>query len=378
MSFKDTKLLRHPTVERAYDEMRKFFLDGEDFAAEACRAGELITARAQNPDPDAIAAAVLMDGMIVRYQASSFATTVSPRAAEILQNLYDFDVDHPKFASAAEQQVMLAHSIIGLESIQQTIRSGELYSTMDYENVKRKLEANEKCLLAAIEGQPEGGMAAAAVESLLIAKSSLDDYVRQTQAKLAFEESGLPDHPLVREVYEYMKSANLKDHPLGGYTDTNAAIARTIFETGASSDPEVLCAALFNQYGKSDGKAPGDFSPRIGELWKETSAWAWGEDKKKERTADGNIIRHGAHLYFMESELEGLAKWKREEREMNVYALEQLEDSKDRITQALADGANSAYTARMQQAIAQADRIMNAPESLKIRKPGSPRIDPGW
>jgi hypothetical protein len=375
--FEDTRLLRHPTVERAYNEMRKFFLEGEDFASEACRAGEIITARAKNPDPDAIAASVLMDGMIVRYQASSFAATVSPRAAEIIENMYNFDPEAPKFPGTAEQQIVLAHSIMGLESVEKKIKSGELYSTMDYEEVQQALKLNEKCLLTVIEGHSEGGMAAAAVESLLVAKSLLEDYVRQSQAKLVFEKSGLPDHPLVREVYEYMKDKNLKGHPLGGYTDTNAAIARTIYETGASSDPEILCAALLNQYGKSEGKSPGEFSPRIGELWKESSGWAWGEDKK-EPTAEGNIIRHAFHLNIIEEELAGLAKWKREGREMNPYALERLEDSKKRIDKALEERKSPAYVVRMEKARAEAKRIMHEPENVKIRKPGSPRIDAGW
>lgn len=371
--FEDTKLLRHPTVERAYDEMRKFFLEGEDFAAQAVRAGEIITAAAKNPDPDAIAAAVLLDGMIVSYQASSFASSVSPRAAEIVQNMYDFDAENPSFAGVAEQQIVLAHSIIGLEGVHDMIRRDALYSTMDYENVKRTLATNEKCLLKAIEGMTESGMAAVAVEKLLITKSALDDLVRRRQAELAFEKSGLPDHPLVREVYESMKASNLAGHPLGGYTDTNAAIAKVIVDTGASSDPDVLCAALLNQYGAGDKKPAAGFSPRIGALWAETSAWAHGE--KPASTPEGRIIRHAAHIYFMDGMLEALQK---PGQEISAYGLEHLEDMKKRLDSDIAEGANRALLPRLQAGSEAARRLMNKPENVEIRKPGSPRIDPGW
>lgn len=373
--FEDTKLLRHPTVERAYNEMRKFFLEGEDFAAQAVRAGEIITASAKNPDPDAIAAAVLLDGMIVPYQASSFAATVSPRAAEIVQNMYDFNTDDPSFPSAAEQQIVLAHSIIGLEGVHDKIRRDELYNTVDYENVQRTLAANENCLLKAIEGMTESGMAALGVEKLLITKSALDDMVRRKQAALAFDKSGLPDHPLVREVYEYMKDANIAHHPLGGYTDTNAAIAKVIAETGASSDPEVLCAALLNQYSSLHGeRKAAEFSPRIGALWEETSAWAH-VDEKPRPTAEGRIIRHAAHIYFMEGMLESLDL---PGRDISAYSLEHLEDMKKRLDGDIAEGASPALLPRLRAGSEAANRIMNQPDNIRIRKPGSPPIDPGW
>jgi hypothetical protein len=377
-TFEDTKLLRHPTVERAYNEMRKFFADGDDFAQEAVRAGEIMSARCKSPDPDAIAAAVLMDGMIVRYQSSSFAATVSPRAAEILENMYAFDPEKPEFKSAAEQQIILAHSIIGLEQVYAKIKSGELSSGMEYQNVTRALEANEKVLLKVIENAAEGEMAVAAVEQLLITKSALDDVVRRTQASFAFEKTGLPDHPLVREVYDHMKNWNLAAHPLGGYVETNAAVAKVIVETGASSDPEVISAALLNQYSQlHDGKEPSEFSPRIGALWAETSAWAsmGSKQPEPERTEEGNIIRHAAHLHFLERTLES---FETPRRDIAADDLEYLEDLKDYVSKDLKDQQHPALKTRMETAVALSDRIMNQPDNFQIRKPGSPRQDPGW
>lgn len=372
--FEDTKLLQHPTVERAYSEMRRFFSDGDDFARAAIRAGEIMSERSKAPDPDAIAATVLLDGMIIRLQTAPFAATVSQRAAEIMQNMYDFDPDNPHFESAAEQQIVLAHSIIGLEQVYDDIKDDRLYSTIDYENVKRTLEANEKSLLKAIEGATENDMAAAAIEQLLITKSALDDLVQRKQSALDFAKTGLPDHPLVREVYEYMKAENLSKHPLGGYTDTNAAIAKVVVETGASSDPDVICAALFNQYYMADRtRDPAEFAPRIGELWRETSAWAHGT--KSAATEEGRLIRHAAHIYFME---ETLASMDKRGDALSAISLEQLEDMKDRLDKDIAEGTHPALLPRLEKGIAEAHRIMYAPQNFKTRKPGSPRIEMDW
>jgi hypothetical protein len=385
--FEDTKLLRHPTVEKAYNEMRKFFSDGDDFAREAVRAGELMTAHCKTPDPDAIAAAVLLDGMVIRYQASSFAASVSPRAAEIMQNIYDFDVDAPVFQSAAEQQIVLAHSILGLDQIYGKIKGGNVNHTIEYNNVKRALDANERSLLKIIDKTGEGDMAAVAVEKLLVTKSALDDLVRRAQAEMAFEKTGLPDHPVVRGVYEHMKDWDLDGHPIGGYAKTNAAIARVVFETGASSDPEVISAALLNQYStmKEGHKKPAEFSERIGDLYAESSPWAslgTGGKRQPPKTPGGKIICDAALVHFLECEVTGYKEYAKDterfEEPSAARLLENLEDLKDRVETAAALQDHPGMKSRMEKAVAAANQLMNEPVNTSIRKPGSPKMDPGW
>ncbi|TAL28741.1 MAG: hypothetical protein EPN97_14175 [Alphaproteobacteria bacterium] len=385
--FEDTKLLRHPTVEKAYYEMRKFFSDGDDFAREAVRAGELMTTHCKTPDPDAIAAAVLLDGMVIRYQASSFAASVSPRAAEIVENIYDFDVDEPVFKSAAEQQIVLAHSILGLDQIYGEIKSGGVNHTIEYNNVKRALDANERSLLKIIDKTGEGDMAAVAVEKLLVTKSALDDLVRRAQADIVFEKTGLPDHPVVRGVYESMKAWDLDGHPIGGYAKTNAAIARVVVETGASSDPEVISAALLNQYStmKEGHKKPSDFSERIGELYEESSPWAsMGKGGKRQppKTPEGKIICDAALVHFLERQVAGYKEYAKDKERFDedsaARLLEAIEGLKDRVETAAALQDHPGLKTRMDKAVAVAGLLMNEPANTAIRKPGSPKMDPGW
>ncbi|MEZ0226876.1 MAG: hypothetical protein ACAH83_20130 [Alphaproteobacteria bacterium] len=387
MHFEDTKLLRHPTVEKAYNEMRKMFSDGDDFAKEAVRAGELMTAHCKTPDPDAIAAAVLLDGMVIRYQASSFAASVSPRAAEIMQNIYDFDIDNPVFKSAAEQQIVLAHSVIGLDQIYGEIKSGNVNHTIEYNNVKRSLDANERSLLKVIEQTGEGDLAATAVEKLLVTKAALDDLVRKAQAENAFEKTGLPNHPLVRDVYEAMKDWDFDGHPVGGYAKTNAAIARVVVDTGASSDPEVISAALLNQYSmiRAGHRKPADFSERIGELYEESSPWAslgTGGKRQPPKTPEGKIICDAALVHFLERQVSGYKEYVQDKELFDEHSaarqLEDIEGLRDRVEASAALQDHPGLKSRLEGAVASASLLMNEPANTSIRKPGSPPIDPGW
>lgn len=380
LKFEDTKLLRHPTVEKAYNVMRTFFKDGDDFALAAIRAGEIISAQAKNPDPDAIAASVLMNGMVIAYEPGQFEASVSPGAAEYLRKLYLLDIDNPKFTTAGEQQILLAQSMIGLEGVQEKIDSGEVNHLIEYRNVQQVLDANERALAAIARKATEKDMLAAAQTQLAAAQQSLLDIATESEKAIAFENAGLPDHPTVRAVYEDMKTWALDGDPLGGYTRTNAAIARVIVETGASSDPEVISAALLNQYStiRKGHKKPSDFSPRIGELWEETSPWADLGGKRADTTPkapEARTITNAAILHFLESALKADAAYFAKHKTIYPEALEQLEDLKKKIDTAAASEPHDALRARMEKAAQAADAFMNAPEAVKIRKPGSPRID---
>lgn len=384
--FEDTKLLKHPTVERAFNVMLTFFeggnAEGEAWAKQAVRAGEVITANAKTPDPDAIAASILMNGMIIPYEAEAFELSVSPKAAEYLKKFYDLDLDDPKFTTAAEEQVLLAQSIVGLEGVQKEIDKG-IDHIIEFRNVQQILDANDRALQAIARNAKEKDMLQAAQAQLVAAQQSLADIVTARTDALAFENTGLPDNPVVRSTYEEMKKWALDGDPLGGYALTNAGIARVLVETNATTDPEVISAALLNQYTvmKPAHKKPEAFSPRIGELYEQTSPWAdlRGEpDKTTPKTPEAQTITSATLLYFIESNIKDMPAAMKAGEHVAEARLEFLEDMKAKVEEAAKLETQPGLKARMEKAVKSAETLINAPESVKIRKPGSPKREPGW
>ncbi len=378
LKFEDTRLLRHPTVEKAYNVMRTFFQDGDDFALKAVGTGEIISAYAKNPDPDAIAASILMDGMIVSYEASQFASSVSPKAAEYLEKFYELDLENPVYNSVGEQQVLLAHSIQGLEQVRGMIES----DNPDYRRIVQVLDVNEKSLLKIVHATTEMEMAQIALEKFVKAKQALNDLVKVKQAELDFDKTGLPNHPDVKAVYEHMKAWDISGHPLGAYTQTNTGIAKVLVETGATQDPDVIGAALLNQYHASSGGAlEGKFSARLVELVKATSPWSRDDDSAKQTGPDIEMIRSAALTYFLERQTEGLRQYADTEdfeTIRGVYALENLETIRDRMEARIATETTAPLKARMTAAVKACDDLMNEPENKAIRKPGTPHLDRDW
>ncbi len=383
MKFEDTSLLRHPTVEKAYNVMRTFFADGDDYAREAVRAGEIITANAKNPDPDAIAASVLMNGMVIPYEPEQFEQSVSPRAADYLKKFYNLDLENPSFTTAGEQQVLLATSVIGLEAIQAKIAAGEVAHVIEYRNVSRVIDMNERSLAEIVrDGTTEPEMLQAAQTALVGAQTALAGVVAQRVNELKFENTGLPDHPVIRTVYEEMKTWAFDGDALGGYARTNAAIAKVVADS-VSSDPEVIAAALLNQYSmlRPGHKKPEEFGERIGELWQQTSAWArmgGDETANQPKTPEALAIRQAVRLYFLEEQVAWLNSAKGMEHDARVTTLERLEDSRDIVAQAAASQDNPVFKARLDKAVTEADALIHKPENVKIRKPGAPKVDSGW
>jgi len=378
LTFNDTKLLRHPTVERAFEAMRGLIgMDDDVMALSAVAEGELVTQYAKHPDPDAVAAAVLLGGMVVKYKPESFAEYVSPKAAEYLERLLDFDPENPKAETRGEQQVLLAMSMRGLEQVRGAIAKEDI----DYPEISRALKNNESSLKKLIQNPLVPEMAEIALSRFIEARDALNARVAAKKSELAFENTGLPDHPLVKKVYTHMRDWNLKQHPMGGYCETNRDIAKTLIGAGVQ-DPEMIAAALLNQYsGKIDMAAK--FSPRVADLYAETSAWAslGSGAPKPQPTPDGETIRHAARAYFLDRMLRGYQDYtgkKGFDKTEAALMLERIEDMRDRLSNGIPAEQSPEMRRQMQYLVSNADGLMNMPKNAKIRKPGSPKIDMGW
>lgn len=390
---KETRLLQHPTVEKALEVMRTFFADdqnGDAFARHAIKTAELMTEHAQKPDPDAIAACVLMNGMMIRYEARQFAATVSSKAADYLEKFYALDPDQPGTLTPAEQQVLLASSIQGLEHIARVIADPDFYDAQngiyqDYRRIQEILDTNQKALDTLLPITSEQNMAALALEKFTAAQDALSAKVKEKQAALAFDKTGLPDHPFVRDVYDYMLADNLQMHPMGGYVETNTRIAKVLVETGATQDPEVIGAALLNQhYAKEPDVLARKFSPFMVALFNASSPWArFGGTAEQETPSPevqrfASMITHAHHLCFLEESLAHYPLHKERMEQNTLYGwLEDLESMTEKVKKGAAEEPHAALKARMEQAVTGARWLMYVPENKAIRAPGTPKRDRG-
>lgn len=391
---KETRLLKHPTVEKALKVMFGFFADdenGDAFARHAIKTAELMTTHAQTPDPDAIAACVLMDGMIIRYEAQQFAASVSPKAADYLEKFYNLDPENPAGATPAEQQVLLAASIQGLAHIARVIADPDFYDAengiyQDYRRVKEILDTNQKALDTLLPITSEQNMAALALEKFTAAQDALTAKVKEKQAELAFDKTGLPDHPFVRDVYAYMLADNLQTHPMGGYVDTNTRIAKVLVETGATQDPEVIGAALLNQhYAKEPDALSQKFSPFMAALFNASSPWARFGTEAEEQAPSPEVqrfaamITHAHHLSFLEESLAHYPLYKERMEKDSLYGwLEDLESLTEKVKAGAAEEPHAGLKTRMEQAVTGARWLMYVPENKAIRAPGTPKRERGW
>lgn len=400
---KETRLLQHPTVEKAYNVMRTFFADdasGDAFAREAVRTGEMLTAYAEQPDPDAIAAVVLMDGMIVRYDAKQFAQSVSPQAAAYLEKFYALDIENPIYDTEAERQILLAHSIKGLEGLNRILanmdENGE-YSDPDtgryfmFREIKQVIDNNEKSLRVIMPETSETGMTSRALELFIAAQNMLETQVKTVQATLTFDTSGLPDHPTVRGVYDDMLANNLSHHPMGGYVRTNTAIARILVDTHATQDPDVIAAALLNQGVLRDeaGAYEARYGSRLMALYQATSPFARMGTREEQAEAAKDLpeakwVSAAARTYFLEGNIETAQTLAEKvgvtySKHQAIRALEQMEDMQTSVKTMAADTTlPTGLRDRMARAVNTAHGLLYAPENKKIRKPGSPKMDMDW
>ncbi len=86
--------------------------------------------------------------------------------------------------------------------------------------------------------------------------------------QFSFENSGLPDHPTVRKAHELMLKCEIEDSPIhykeaGIQRDIN--LARYVAESGWSSDPDVIAAALLRGAYTNADTLRGAFGPIMGE-----------------------------------------------------------------------------------------------------------------
>ncbi len=357
--------------------MRGFFSGGNDFAKEAVRTGEILSKYAKNPDPDAIAACVLMDGMIIPYKPETFEQTVSVQAAEYMRSFHSMNIKKPVYRTEGERQIFLAHSIIGLEGIRKEITDKKVYK---YQDIKTKLDLNEINILAVIPDTLEQGLVHAALSSLLTARTALEYLVRTTQEALLFEKTGLPEHPVIRGAYELIRATEIKVDPLfTNRAELGLGIAKVLIETGLSSDPDVIGAAILNQYwAKKPGVLTQKFSARLEGIYRESSPFV-STSQKKESSDESRIISVATRVYLLESLQLDYLEYKKVPADVfdkykAIRLLEDIESYSKSLENTAQSEPHAGLKARMEKAVAAANSLMRAPENRRIRKPGSPSM----
>lgn len=400
MTFEDTQLLDHPTVRAMFNAVRKNSSKG--WLAYAIAAAELISTHVDGADPEVVAAAIFLP--------LAQTARISPAAAAYAEESYR---DAAALSEPA-RQVALAHAIVELRDTQERIEERNHYwgaRTAQYD-----IDKYSKPLLRAAQGAKARKLAAAAQAQLAATQKALDDQIRALHATVTFEKSGLPDHPTLRKAFARIRAANIENDPLLlNFTQSGTAIARILHDTGASTDPDVLGAAILHAYSpvRKDFKALSDFnnasladwnarynaekekglaamskafSPRLMAFYRETGSFVRPQDRPASMTKEAFLIDAAVYLEILESSMETYAAAKKKvPRDTYGLArkLESLEDFTDYAATMLdnlrkLNLAVPAFENRMQKSVAAARKLMNAPANVKIRAPGSPRQELGW
>lgn len=401
MLFEDTKLINHATVRRAFALMQDVFSKSPDYHAYAVREAELICALVPQPDPDIVAAAIRMPSRLLE--------DVSDKAVDYINDYFlALDEDVPmEPQTEGGKQLVLAHAIFDLREVRERIAAGGYWGARE---AQYAIDRDAEPLRLSLDTTAEK-LAETALAELQATQKALDDLVRQTQDKAKFENMGLPDHPTLRAAYQMMRDAEAEhDKMFTNQSSLGANTARVLLETGASTDPDVLGAAILNQhahplppelsrellYGdfakidethakiekyKAEHPDPIEkmFSQRLVDLYHETSP-CYRRDKDAPRSAEAVLIVQACHVYILEEAVESYEKAVKSRKDFNrCFALENIEDWMDTLKKQLPATAHPGLKARMEKSLAAADRLFNVPENLAIRTPGSPHHDwEGW
>ena len=376
-NIEDTALLRHPTVEKAVALAEETYGIGGDFMKKAVKVGEIISVYAKNPDPDAVAAAVYLQAMWYRTHLNGVIEELGAGVGTYLQRFMDFDFENPVVHSQSDAQILLATSVVGLDGVHKAIDDGG----WNYHEIRSVLDNNRRAMDAVAGMSEDHALVSFAIEAMADAEARLRALVGERQEKLKFENTGLPDHPLLREVHAYVYAREVtEDSPYGGRMNYVLDAARALVETGASADPDVLAATLLNQfYAKDWEKELARFPARVSSLYAQTSPWlSLSGEKKAEESADVDTIFAALSLTVIERTVQSFDDMRKLNPTHVVIAeLERMEDRIDPLRVRAAKVDHPVLKARMQKAAEAADKMIHAPENAAVRKPGSPKFDRG-
>lgn len=381
-TFSDTKLINDDKVRAAFNYTNTIELPlpigGDDFMRAAVKAGEIISLAAKKPDPDVVAALVIMGAMVFRYQTNGLAADIGQNAVDYINLFIDSDLDDQSVIASMNEpmQLMLfANCLKGLADTQDEIDAGG----WDYKKIKKELTSYGVTLDVLLPITSETALASMALEQYAIANAALENLVRDRQSPFDFDKLGLPDHPLIRSVYEHVKAHELNDdHPYGQRFALVIHAAKTLVDTGATQDPELIAAALMGQfYVRKPDDIETQFTPRLRDLYLETSAFAAvsrlvAGQENPVLSAESVLLKANMRLAIVEEMVSNHQEYAQLHPDHMFQRLEMLEKQSDILAGNSAEMPCRKLADRMQQAVMAAHSLIQQPENVSIRKPGSP------
>lgn len=381
-TFNDTKLINDDKVRAAFNYTNSIEMplpmDGDDFMRAAVKAGEIISVAAKNPDPDVVAALVIMGGMVFRYQTNGLAADIGQNAVDYINLFIDSDLDDQSVIASMNEpmQLMLfANCLKGLSDTQNEIDAGG----WDYKKIKKELQGYGTTLDVLLPITSETALASMALEQYATANAALENLVRNRQSPFDFDKLGLPDHPLIRSVYEHVKAHELNDdHPYGQRFSLVINAAKALVDTGATQDPELIAAALMGQfYVRKPDDIEAQFTPRLRDLYLETSAFAAvsrlvAGQENPIPSAESILLKSNMRLALVEEMIASYKEYAEQNPSHLHQRLEMLEKQSDILADNSAQMPCRKLADRMQQAVIAAHNLIQQPENVRIRKPGSP------
>ena len=143
MKLSETRLLLHPTVDKAFALVQAKLKPRENLHYDSILCvGATLTALTQNPDPDAVAAC-LLTSLGKNADAREMAEKVNPRAEELRRDILCFDPGGPLPESLAAIHAIGAEAVVRARDTAESLRTADDGIDDDFPTFQRDLEKSE-------------------------------------------------------------------------------------------------------------------------------------------------------------------------------------------------------------------------------------------
>lgn len=367
MSFTETKLLRHPTVEKAYALVTAHLAEQ---AASQTQASEVYGELSDAPAADVAAA------LLFRNTAIHDAKKVNPAVARLADVALreGYDGQDPLADNTAHADIALAVSIVMARDVEEEIIHSAFYVFRSMQHRIGRLDARV-AEAAAISSNPR--LVSAAQEAIVAMQVSQTRRIDKARADSVFEKSGLPAHPLIEKVYNAERYHDFQVKPHVMPLSFELAAARILVETLDKVEPEMLAAALLNQvFGPRAARIGYLYGARVAKLQNETAPQMDGPSTENIIVKGAADIRAAFGIVALQSWMGDCARVTPEHREEVLCDIE--EKAKQFRVLIKAGQLSPAMARRLETEAAAAEALVHAPQNTAIRKPGTPRPLIGW
>ncbi len=374
MSFEKTKLLRHPTVEKAYESVKAAVGLGHSDVKVAVRAAEVYSTKADKPKAE-VAAALLF----VCHAYPQVVDTLGPRVKSLtnfaIQMAGYHSVVQAKNGNVDQADIILAQLVVAAQEIEKEIKKSAFYM---FDTMQSRIKRLNLMADFAVRAGGDAALAKAAQNALIMLDIAQSQRIDKVRCDSAFAKSGLPAHPLVEKVYEAERYHDFKVNPHVAPLSLEIEMVRILMAEVDHLEPAVIAATLLNQcFGPRAERIEHLYGPRVAELHAASAPRlglpALDPDWVVKGAADIRAAGMIVATHSWRDECQRTPKKQREE------VLCDIEAGARKLRALVTEGQLSPRMARRVETEAlAAEAVVHAPENTAMRKPGTPKPQRGW